>query len=102
MRDRITLNRKEQTRAKVITMVIEGRGTTQEAAELLRLSRRHVMRPKERLREGGAGGVGGGPGRGENGYPGKVCGSRWTGAAMIGWKAAGSGSSWWALSTTPP
>jgi len=57
MRDRVTLNRKEQTRAKVITMVMEGRCTTGEAAELLRLSWRHVMHLKKAYREEGPAGL---------------------------------------------
>ena len=57
MRDRVTLNRKEQTRAKVIAMVMEGRCTAREAAGLLRLSRRHVMRLKKAFREEGPAGL---------------------------------------------
>ena len=47
------MNRKEQTRAKVLTMVIEGRCTAREAAELVQLSERQVLRLKKGLREQG-------------------------------------------------
>ncbi len=53
MRGRVTLTQREQTRAKVLTMVIEGRCTAQEAADLLNLSRRHVFRLKKGLSEDG-------------------------------------------------
>ncbi len=53
MKGRITLTQKEQARAKVVTMVIEGRCSAQEASELLGLSRRHVFRLKKGLREDG-------------------------------------------------
>jgi transposase len=49
----ITLSTKEQTRARVLTMVIEGRCTAREAAELVRLSERQVLRLKKGLREEG-------------------------------------------------
>lgn len=55
MKGRITLTQKEQARAKVLTMVIEGGYSTREAAELLGLSRRHVLRLKKGLREEGPG-----------------------------------------------
>ena len=55
MRERITLNRKEQTRAKILTMVLERRCTAEEGAELLRMSRRHVLRLKKAFREEGPG-----------------------------------------------
>jgi CRP-like cAMP-binding protein len=53
MSEKITLNRKEQTRAKVITMVLEGKCTARDAAELLGLSRRHLLRLKKGFREAG-------------------------------------------------
>jgi len=53
MRERITLNRKEQARARVITMVMEGRCTAREGAELLGLSQRHLLRLKKGFREAG-------------------------------------------------
>ena len=51
------MNGKEQTRAKVITMVIEGRCSAGEAAEMLQLSDRHVKRLKKALREEGPAGL---------------------------------------------
>jgi transposase len=57
MKDRVTLNHKEQARAKVVMMAIEGRCTTEEAAKLLQLSRRHVKRLKKALREEGPAGL---------------------------------------------
>ncbi|MDO8615080.1 MAG: ISNCY family transposase [Dehalococcoidia bacterium] len=53
MRETITLNRKEQTRGKVLTIVLEGRCTTEEAAGLLRVSERHLLRLKKGFREEG-------------------------------------------------
>ena len=53
MREIVTLNRKEQTRVKVITMVMEGRCSAAEAAQLLQMSRRHVLRLKKAFREEG-------------------------------------------------
>src|SRR3989304_2104187 len=53
MKGRITLSSKEQTRAKVLTMVIEGKCTAREAARLVQLSERHVLRLKKGLREQG-------------------------------------------------
>src|SRR3990170_4615430 len=53
MRDRVTLNRKEQSRAKVLTLVSERRCTTREAAQLLGLSERHLLRLKGACREEG-------------------------------------------------
>src|SRR3990172_12193402 len=53
MRETVTLNRKEQTRVKVITMVMEGRCSAAEAAQLLQMSRRHVLRLKRAFREQG-------------------------------------------------
>ena len=47
------MTQKEQTRAKVLTMVIEGRCTAREAAQLVQLSERHVLRLKKGLREQG-------------------------------------------------
>src|SRR5438445_4877862 len=55
MRETITLNRKEQSRAKVLTIVLEGRCTAREGADLLGVSRRHVLRLKKRYREEGPG-----------------------------------------------
>src|SRR3990172_5827970 len=55
MRETITLNRKEQTRAKVLTMVLERRCTSEEGAELLRVSSRHLLRLKKAFREEGPG-----------------------------------------------
>jgi len=49
------LNRKEQTRAKVLTMVLERRCTSEEGAELLRVSSRHLLRLKKAFREEGPG-----------------------------------------------
>ena len=57
MRERITLNRREQTRAKVLTIVIEGRCTAAEAAGLLGVSERHLFRLKKAFREEGPGGL---------------------------------------------
>src|SRR2546428_14152212 len=53
MKGRITLNTREQTRARVRTMVIEGRCTAREAAWLVQLSERQVLRLKKGLREQG-------------------------------------------------
>lgn len=53
MWETVTLNRKEQTRVRVITMVMEGRCSAAEAAQLLQLSRRHVLRLKKAFREEG-------------------------------------------------
>src|SRR3989337_3096731 len=53
MRDRVTLNRKEQSRAKVLTLVSERRCTTREAGQLLGLSERHLLRLKGACREEG-------------------------------------------------
>lgn len=55
MRETITLNRKEQTRGKILTIVLEGRCTTKEAAELLQVSERHLLRLKKGFREEGPG-----------------------------------------------
>src|SRR3990170_3977300 len=55
MRETITLNRKEQTRAKVLTLVVERRCTAKEAADLLQLSERHLLRLKKAYREEGPG-----------------------------------------------
>ena len=49
----ITLNTKEQTRVRVLTMVIEGRCTAREAARLVQLSERQLLRLKKGLREQG-------------------------------------------------
>jgi transposase len=53
MREKITLNRKEQTRAKVIAIAMEKRCTSKEAADLLGLSERHLLRLKKGFREAG-------------------------------------------------
>ncbi len=53
MREQITLNLKEQARAKVLMMMCEGRCKGREAAELLQLSLRHVRRLKQAYREEG-------------------------------------------------
>src|SRR4030065_2243923 len=53
MRDRVTLNRKEQSRAKVVTLVSDRRCTTREAAQLLGLSERRLLRLKGACREEG-------------------------------------------------
>lgn len=53
MREQITLSKKEQTRGKIVTMVIEGRCTAREAARLVQLSERQVLRLKKGLREQG-------------------------------------------------
>src|SRR3990172_3842989 len=55
MRETITLNRKEQTRGKILAIVLEGRCTTKEAAELLQVSERHLLRLKKGFREEGPG-----------------------------------------------
>jgi transposase len=55
MREQVTLNRKEQKRAMVLTTVIEGGVTVQQAGEVLGLSVRHVRRLKAAyMREGPA------------------------------------------------
>lgn len=53
MRERITLNRKEQTRGQVLAIVLDGRCSTKEAAGLLRVSERHLLRLKKGFREEG-------------------------------------------------
>src|SRR4030042_5128040 len=53
MRETVTLNRKEQTRAKVLALLGERRCTTKEAAELLGVSRRHLFRLQSAYREDG-------------------------------------------------
>jgi transposase len=55
MREQVTLNSKEQKRAMVLTRVIEGGVTVQQAGEVLGLSVRHVRRLKAAyMREGPA------------------------------------------------
>src|SRR4030067_531772 len=55
MREQVTLNSKEQKRAMVLTTVIEGGVTVQQAGEVLGLSVRHVRRLKAAyMREGPA------------------------------------------------
>ena len=53
MRETVTLNQKEQARAKVLVMVVEGRCTNREAAELLSLSERQLRRLKQGFRSEG-------------------------------------------------
>jgi len=53
MRETVTLNRKEQTRAKVLAFLGERRCTAKEAAELLGVSRRHLFRLQRAYREDG-------------------------------------------------
>ena len=53
MRERVTLTLKEQARVKVLTMVIEGRCESAEAAQLLQMSVRHLLRLKRAFREEG-------------------------------------------------
>src|SRR4030067_413362 len=53
MRARVTLNRKDQTRAKVLALLGERRCTAKEAAELLGVSRRHLFRLQRAYREDG-------------------------------------------------
>lgn len=53
MRERITLTAKEQARAKVLTLMCEGRCTGKQAAALLQLSLRHVRRLKRAYRQEG-------------------------------------------------
>lgn len=53
MRETVTLNQKEQARAKVLLMVIEGRCSHGEAAELLGLSERQLRRLKQGFRSEG-------------------------------------------------
>jgi len=55
MRETITLNRKEQTRGKILAIVLEGRCTTKEAAEVLQVSERQLLRLKKGFREEGPG-----------------------------------------------
>src|SRR3990172_5443770 len=57
MKETVTLNRKEQTRAKALALLGERRCTTREAAELMGVSRRHLFRLKKAYREEGPGGL---------------------------------------------
>jgi len=57
MRETITLNRKEQTRAKVLALLGERRSTATQAAELLGVSRRHLFRLQAAFREEGPAGL---------------------------------------------
>src|SRR3989304_3264912 len=57
MRERVTLTLKEQARVKVLTMVIEGRCESAEAAQLLQMSVRHLLRVSRAFREEGAAAV---------------------------------------------
>ncbi|MBI3265133.1 MAG: ISNCY family transposase [Acidobacteria bacterium] len=53
MKETVTLNQKEQGRAKVLLIVMEGRCTHHEAAESLGLSERQLRRLKQRFRSEG-------------------------------------------------
>src|SRR3989304_2058197 len=53
MRERVTVTLKEEARVKVLTMVIEGRCESAEAAQLLQMSVRHLLRLKRAFREEG-------------------------------------------------
>jgi len=53
----ITLNRKEQTRVKVLALLGERRSTATQAAELLGVSRRHLFRLQAAFREEGPAGL---------------------------------------------
>jgi len=57
MRETITLNRKEQTRVKVLALLGERRSTAAQAAELLGVSRRHLFRLQAAFREEGPAGL---------------------------------------------
>src|SRR3989337_2921328 len=57
MKETVTLNRKEQTRAKALALLGERRCTAREAAELMGVSRRHLFRLKKAYREEGPGGL---------------------------------------------
>src|SRR3990170_4071408 len=57
MKETVTLNRKEQTRAKALALLGERRCTIREAAELMGVSRRHLFRLKKAYREEGPGGL---------------------------------------------
>src|SRR3972149_1212738 len=57
MRETVTLNRKEQTRAKGLALLGGRRGTTREGAELMGVSRRHLFRLKKAYWEEGPGGL---------------------------------------------
>lgn len=54
-KDPVTLSQREQQRLQVITEVEAGRWSAEEAAEMLRLSVRHVWRLKAKYRREGAG-----------------------------------------------
>ena len=47
------MNRKEQARAKVLMLVLEGRCTRREGAQLLRVSERHLLRLRKAYQEEG-------------------------------------------------
>jgi len=53
-KDPVTLSQREQQRLRVLTEVEAGRWSAEQAAEVLRLSVRHVWRLKARYRQGGA------------------------------------------------
>ena len=57
MRETITLNRKEQTRSKVLALLGERRCTAIQAVELLGVSRRHLFRLQAAFREEGPAGL---------------------------------------------
>src|SRR3989304_5795126 len=76
MKETVTLNRKEQTRAKALALLGERRCTIREAAEPMGVSRRHLFRPKKAYREEGPGRVAPGKrGRAKKGVP-----TAWPGA----------------------
>ncbi len=54
MNEKVTLNRKEQKRLKVLNEVIVGHMTGQQAAEMLDLSLRHIRRMLARYRQDAA------------------------------------------------
>lgn len=53
MKDRITLNSKEQRRGQVLGWLVSGRVSTTEACQVLGVSRRHLQRLKRGFLEGG-------------------------------------------------
>src|SRR4030042_1094952 len=57
MRETITLNRKEQTRTKVLALLGGRRSTSTQAVELLGVSRRHLFRLQGAFREEGPAGL---------------------------------------------
>ncbi len=55
MKDRITLNSREQRRVQVLGWLLEGRVSTREGCQVLGVSRRHLQRLKRALLAGGPG-----------------------------------------------